>query len=85
MPPSNEIYYFHWWICEKKNIQLTLGIQNLTWLSVLVVGQYHSKFSRKEFCSVSYLSVIYMYKEPSEAILSVNFGLFEDDFFTSFI
>ena len=41
-------------------------------------------FSTKQFCLVC-ISSMYIYKEPPEAVLSVNFGLFGGNFLTSFI
>ena len=55
------------------------------YLSILVASEYHAKFSGKQFCSVFISNMLYMYKETPEPILSVNFGLFRENFVNSFI
>ena len=54
-------------------------------LSVLVVGEHHPSFRRRNFVQFYISSMLYMYKETPEAILSVNFGLFGENFVASFI
>ena len=64
--------------CQNKNIYFL-------YLSVLVAGQYHLKFPRNQFVQFPISSMLYMYKEPPEIILSADFGLFGDNFATSLI
>ena len=42
----------------------------------LVVDQYHAKFSREQFCSVSHFKYVIHVQRTTKAVLSVNFGLF---------
>ena len=42
-------------------------------------------FQGSSFVQFCILNILYMYIEPLEAILSVNFGLFGENLVTSFI
>ena len=69
---------------EKKIVRTKIYIYFLK-LSVLVVGEHHPSFQRRNFVQFYISSMLYMYKETPEAILLVNFGLFGENFVASFI
>ena len=96
-PPSNEIYCVHWWIGRKKINQFGVNTGALKshleiarkrlfeekYIDVLII-HCSSRWISPKFVQFCILSMFFLRKH-SEAILLVNFGLFAENFVTSFI